>query len=51
MLAHTLLEPLERGNERLRHIPAPEGTEAAERIGEFAGDGIGQQSGTIQTEV
>jgi hypothetical protein len=47
MLAHALLESLERRDEGFRHITTPEGTEAAVRIGELAGDGIGQQPGTI----
>ncbi len=47
MLAHPLLESLERRDEGFRHITTPEGTEAAVCIGELAGDGIGQQTGAI----
>ena len=43
MCAHAALEPLERGDERLRHVGPAKRTKAPASVGKLAGDGIGEQ--------
>ncbi len=50
MLAHAGFEPLERGDQRLRHIAAAERAEAAAGVGEFSGQLVGEQVPGIDLE-
>src|SRR3569833_2397578 len=51
VIPHPPLEPLERRNEGLRYIATAKGTEAALRVGEFAGDGGGEQTRGVEAEI
>ena len=47
VLAHAGFEPLERGDQRLRHVAAAERAEAAARVREAAGELVGEQGSGI----